>query len=58
MQIFMKLLINFGTKGEEDFRNKDHVKSCPLLYFGKKKAEQQELTAKLGCDATRIDFKR
>lgn len=57
MQFFMKLLINSGTKGE-DFRNKDHVKSCPLLYFGKKKAQQQELTAKLGCDATRIDFKR
>jgi hypothetical protein len=46
-------------KGEENFRNQGHVKSCPLLGFAKKKkARQQELIAKLGCDATRIDFKR
>jgi len=46
-------------KGEENFRNRDHVKSCPFWVLPRReKARQQELTAKLGCDATRIDFKQ
>ena len=43
---FSKLTSHSGTEGGENFRNKDHVKSCPLLGFAK---ERKSSAAGIDC---------